>query len=142
MWFIFKIMDMVDLIIDFKLCLLYFTGGIITDWWLPQRTMKEFPWIRLKPFIFQNISHNKFKFPAIMTKHQPRKISTPPVRWTIITMILFVLNFVALIQNSVALRARSGHTNPWGENQRPKLYTDYLTKHSGKPFFKLFCWVY
>ena len=77
--------------------------------------------------------------------HQPRYISTPPVRWTnfceidftkkITTMILFVLIFVTLIQNSVALRARSGHTNPWGENQRPKLYTDYLTKHSGKTIF-------
>ena len=84
--------------------------------------------------IYFSNTNSKFKFPA-MTKHQPRKISTPPVRWTILTMILFVLNFVALIQNSVALRARSGHTNPWGENQRPKLYTDYLTKHSGKLFF-------
>ena len=79
--------------------------------------------------------------------HQPRYISTPPVRWTNfceivftkkITMILFVLIFVNLIQNSVALRARSGHTNPWGENQRPKLYTDYLTKHSGKTIFLYF----
>ena len=53
-------------------------------------------------------------------------------------MILCVLIFVTLIQNSVALRARSGHTNPWGENQRPKLYTDYLTKHSGKTIFLYF----
>ena len=104
------------------------------------------------PFIFFKIItdlNSKFKFPAIiMTKihHQPRKmISTPPVRWLTnfceivftkkLTMILFVLNFVVLIQNSVALRARSGHANPWGENQRPKLYTDYLTKHSGKALF-------
>ena len=83
--------------------------------------------------------------------HQPRYISTPPVRWTnfceivftkkITTMILFVLIFVTLIQNSVALRARSGHTNPWGENQRPKLYTDYLTKHSGKTIFLYFFFI-
>ena len=82
--------------------------------------------------------------------HQPRYISTPPVRWTNfceivftkkITMILFVLIFVTLIQNSVALRARSGHTNPWGENQRPKLYTDYLTKHSGKTIFLYFFFI-
>ena len=65
-----------------------------------------------------------------MTKQQ-RTISTPPVRWTSL-LLFFVYCVVFLSQNICALRAKSGHSNPWGENQRPKLYTDYLTKHSGK----------
>ena len=52
----------------------------------------------------------------------------PPVRWTLL--------FLALLGSHVwALRSNSGVTDPWGENQRPKLYTDYLTQHSGKKLF-------
>ena len=57
---------------------------------------------------------------------QSDQIATPPpVRWTLL--------FLALLGSHVwALRSNSGVTDPWGENQRPKLYTDYLTQHSGK----------
>jgi len=55
---------------------------------------------------------------------QSDQIATPPpVRWTLL--------FLALLGSHVwALRSNSGVTDPWGENQRPKLYTDYLTQHS------------
>ena len=56
----------------------------------------------------------------------------PPVRWTLL--------FLALLGSHVwALRSNSGVTDPWGENQRPKLYTDYLTQHSGKKLFLKLC---
>ena len=52
---------------------------------------------------------------------------SPPVRWAGMLILLATLTHLA-----ASLRANSGITDPWGENQRPKLYTDYLTQHSGK----------
>ena len=52
---------------------------------------------------------------------------SPPVRWAGTLILLATLTHLA-----ASLRANSGITDPWGENQRPKLYTDYLTQHSGK----------
>lgn len=40
-----------------------------------------------------------------------------------------------LINACLSLRPNSGVSDPWGENQRPKLYTDYLTQHSGRLIF-------
>jgi semaphorin 6 len=50
---------------------------------------------------------------------------SPPVRWAGKLILLATLTHLA-----ASLRANSGITDPWGENQRPKLYTDYLTQHS------------
>jgi hypothetical protein len=62
-----------------------------------------------------------------------QQTSTPPVRW----IFVFLQFFCVFVQLSVSLRATSGSADPWGENQRPKLYTDYLTELSGKTFYFL-----
>ena len=58
----------------------------------------------------------------------------PDVRWAQMLQILLLANLANLASS---LRDNSGITNPWGENQRPKLYTDYLTQHTGKKFIYL-----
>ena len=61
-------------------------------------------------------------------------ISNPPdVRWWALLLIL-----ANLANLTSSLRDNSGVTNPWGENQRPKLYTDYLTQHTGKNLISFF----
>ena len=59
-------------------------------------------------------------------------ISNPPVRWSLVRWAGMLTVLATLTHLAASLRANSGISDPWGENQRPKLYTDYLTQHSGR----------
>lgn len=67
-----------------------------------------------------------------MRRFQCKLTSEPPVRWWLSWLVMLAI-WAPL--RTHCLRANSGVTDPWGENLRPKLYTDYLTQHSGKNLF-------